>query len=103
MIIKNTNLIIGELESGKTRGICFPEIKKVINEEKNLFILDNKEEYYHRYEVDQSDRSLRSSFFLVSFRLSHVIDLLTFKYIQAGILSAIFSYINFFGKILENY
>ena len=48
MIIKNTNLIIGELESGKTRGICFPEIKKVINEEKNLFILDNKEEYYPR-------------------------------------------------------
>ena len=52
MIIKNTNLIIGELESGKTRGICFPEIKKVINEEKNLFILDNKEEYYPRFKEE---------------------------------------------------
>ena len=42
MKTKSTNLIIGELESGKTRGIMFPEVKSLIKEEKNLFIIDNK-------------------------------------------------------------
>ena len=49
MKTKSTNLIIGELESGKTRGIMFPEVKSLIKEEKNLFIIDNKEEYYPRF------------------------------------------------------
>lgn len=49
MISKSTNLIIGELESGKTRGIMFSEMKSLIKEEKNLFIIDNKEEYYPRF------------------------------------------------------
>ena len=49
MKTKSTNLIIGKLESGKTRGIMFPEVKSLIKEEKNLFIIDNKEEYYPRF------------------------------------------------------
>ncbi len=52
MITKNTNLIIGKVESGKTRGIMFPEMKKLIEEEKNLFIIDNKEEYYPRFKEE---------------------------------------------------
>jgi len=49
MISKNTNLIIGKPESGKTRGIMFPEVENLINEGKNLFVVDNKEEYYPRF------------------------------------------------------
>ncbi len=52
MKTKNTNLIIGKVESGKTRGIMFPEVKSLIKEEKNLFIIDNKEEYYPRFKSE---------------------------------------------------
>ncbi|MCI9280314.1 MAG: type IV secretory system conjugative DNA transfer family protein [Bacilli bacterium] len=46
---KITNLIIGKVESGKTRGICFKEVENLIQLGKNVFILDNKEEYYPRF------------------------------------------------------
>ena len=49
MNTKSTNLIIGKLESGKTRGIMFKEVEKLIEDEKSLFIVDNKEEYYPRF------------------------------------------------------
>lgn len=49
---KNTNLIIGKVESGKTRGVCFQEIETAIKDERNLFILDHKEEYYPRFKEE---------------------------------------------------
>lgn len=52
MKTKNTNLIIGKLESGKTKGIMFPEVGTLIKEETNLFIIDNKEEYYPRFKQE---------------------------------------------------
>lgn len=47
--MKNTNLIIGKKGIGKTTGIMFSEIKNLINENTNLLIIDNKEEYYKTY------------------------------------------------------
>ena len=47
--MKNTNLLIGKPDSGKTRGYMFSEMEKMIYENKNLFVIDNKEEYYPRF------------------------------------------------------
>ena len=46
--MKNTNLIIGKKGIGKT-SIMFDEIKKLIDNNDNLLIIDNKEEYYKTY------------------------------------------------------
>ena len=48
--MKNTNLLIGKPDSGKTRGYMFSEIEKMIHENKNFFVIDNKEEYYPRFQ-----------------------------------------------------
>lgn len=47
--MKNTNLILGKIGTGKTTGIMFNEVDKIIEREENLFIVDNKEEYYKTY------------------------------------------------------
>lgn len=47
--MKNKNLILGKISTGKTRNIMFPELEKLINKEKNVVIVDNKEEYYKTY------------------------------------------------------
>lgn len=44
--MKRTNLIIGKINSGKTRGILLNKVKESIDNNKNLLFLDNKEEYY---------------------------------------------------------
>ncbi len=48
--MNKTNLIIGKPDSGKTRGILFPIIEEGIKEEKNFFVIDNKEEYYNHFQ-----------------------------------------------------
>lgn len=48
--MERINLIIGKPESGKTRGIMFEEIQKEINQGKNFYFIDNKEEYYNRFQ-----------------------------------------------------
>ncbi|MDD6878853.1 MAG: type IV secretory system conjugative DNA transfer family protein [bacterium] len=47
--MKNTNLIIGKAESGKTRGILLKKVNDSIRENSNLLFIDNKKEYYRTY------------------------------------------------------
>ena len=44
-----TILLEGKTESGKTRGILFDEVEKMIAKEENLLILDSKAEYYNNF------------------------------------------------------
>lgn len=44
--MKDTNLIIGKKNTGKTRNILFKEINQLIRENDNLLIYDNRDEYY---------------------------------------------------------
>ncbi len=44
--MKNTNLIIGEVNTYKTTGVMFHEVLNSIKKGENLFILDNKDEYF---------------------------------------------------------
>ena len=54
-----TNLIIGKINSGKTRGILFNEFKKSIANKENLFILDEKEEYYKTFKKELDDNGYK--------------------------------------------
>lgn len=54
-----TNLIIGKINSGKTRGILFGELKKSITNKENLFILDEKEEYYKTFKKELDDNGYK--------------------------------------------
>lgn len=47
--MKETNLIIGKKNTGKTRGILFNKINEYIKQNENLMFLDTKEEYYNTY------------------------------------------------------
>ena len=47
--MKNTNLIIGKTNTGKTKGILFNEVNNMIENDENLLIVDNREEYYETY------------------------------------------------------
>ncbi len=47
----DTNLIIGKSGVGKTKKV-FEMVEKIIGEGENLFILDNKEEYYNKFYED---------------------------------------------------
>lgn len=55
--MKNTNLIIGEINTYKTIGVMFNEVLKSIKSEENLLILDNKEEYFGTFKemLDEKD------------------------------------------------
>lgn len=55
--MKKTNVIIGKVNTGKTTGIMFPEVRKAISNDESLLILDNKEEYYKTFkqQLDESD------------------------------------------------
>lgn len=44
--MKDTNLIIGKKNTGKTRNILFKEINQLIRQNDNLLIYDNRDEYY---------------------------------------------------------
>jgi len=54
--MNTTNLVIGKVETGKTRGICFQAIQDAIRNDKNLFILDNKQEYYPRFKQELEEK-----------------------------------------------
>lgn len=54
--MKNTNLILGSVGSGKTRGVMFDTLETLIQNDKNLFIIDNKEEYYPRFQKELAER-----------------------------------------------
>ncbi|MBE6157517.1 MAG: hypothetical protein E7160_01845 [Firmicutes bacterium] len=47
--MKNTNLLIGKISSGKTLGYMFNVVEEKIKNNENLLILDNKNEYYKRF------------------------------------------------------
>lgn len=78
---KKTNLIIGEVESGKTRKLGFSEVKKSIAENKNLFILDNKNEYYPRFKEELENKGYKT--YLINLReplKSNGINILKYPY-----------------------
>lgn len=50
-------LIEGDIASGKTANIMFPIVKKIIEEKKDLFILDPKEEYIRYLKKDLNDKN----------------------------------------------
>ena len=55
--MKNTNLIIGEVNTYKTTGIMFNEVINSIKNLENLLILDNKNEYFGTFksELDKNN------------------------------------------------
>lgn len=55
--MKNTNLIIGEVNTYKTTGVMFNEVINSINNGENLLILDNKNEYFGTFksELDKNN------------------------------------------------
>lgn len=57
--MKNKNLILGKISTGKTSNIMFPELEKLINEEKNIVIVDNKEEYYRTYMKELKEKQYK--------------------------------------------
>ena len=56
--MKNTNLIIGKKGIGKT-SVMFDEIKKLIENEENLLIIDNREEYYKTYGEELNNKGYK--------------------------------------------
>lgn len=53
--MKDTNLIIGKINTGKTRGILFNEVNKAINNNENLLIFNDRDEYYITYSKELKD------------------------------------------------
>ena len=55
--MKNTNLIIGEVNTYKTTGVVFKEVINSIKNGENLLILDNKNEYFGTFksELDKNN------------------------------------------------
>lgn len=55
--MKNTNLIIGEVNTYKTTGIMFNEVINSIKNLENLLVLDNKNEYFGTFksELDKNN------------------------------------------------
>ncbi len=47
--MKDTNLIIGKKNTGKTRNILFNEVKNSINNKENLCIFNTRDEYYRNF------------------------------------------------------
>lgn len=55
--MKNTNLIIGEVNTYKTTGVMFNEVINSIKNGENLLVLDNKNEYFSTFksELDKNN------------------------------------------------
>ena len=53
--MKNTNLIIGKANTGKTKGVLFNETKRLIENKESLFILDSRDEYYRTFGKELKD------------------------------------------------
>ena len=47
--MKDTNLIIGKKNTGKTRNVLFDEVEKAIDNEENLCIFNTRDEYYRTF------------------------------------------------------
>lgn len=47
--MKNTNLIIGKTNTGKTKGVLFNQVTKLIENSENIFIMDQRGEYYKTF------------------------------------------------------
>lgn len=47
--MKDTNLIIGKKNTGKTRNILFKEMNNLIENNENLLIYNNRDEYYRTF------------------------------------------------------
>lgn len=47
--MKDTNLIIGKKNTGKTKNVLFDEVKNAIANDENLFIYNDRDEYYRLF------------------------------------------------------
>lgn len=47
--MKDTNLIIGKKNTGKTKNVLFNEVRKAIANDENLFIYNDRDEYYKEF------------------------------------------------------
>lgn len=85
--MKNTNLILGKISSGKTKDIMFKEVNKLIQNNENLLIVDNKEEYYNNYMQELIDNGYKT--YVINFKDSTLSNgfnplLLPYKYYKNG-------------------
>lgn len=55
--MKDTNLIIGKKNTGKTTNILFNEVKDAINHDDNLFIYDDRDEYYKSFSKELKEKN----------------------------------------------
>lgn len=46
---KRNLIVAGDMATGKTTGVLFPLVDKMIEQNESLMILDSKEEYIHKY------------------------------------------------------
>lgn len=46
---KRNLIVAGDMATGKTTGVLFPLVDKMIDQNESLIILDSKEEYIHKY------------------------------------------------------
>lgn len=53
--MKDTNLIIGKINTGKTRGILFNEVNNAIKNNENLLIFNDRDEYHITYSKKLKD------------------------------------------------
>ena len=61
--MENTNLLVGKVSSGKTKGYMFHKVDEQINRGENLLILDNKREYYTRFKDKLDENGYRCFMF----------------------------------------
>lgn len=61
--MKNTNLIIGEINTYKTTGVMFKEVVNSIRNGENLLILDNKNEYFGTFKSELDKNSYNTLVF----------------------------------------
>lgn len=64
--MKNKNLILGKISTGKTSNIMFFELEELIKKEKNIIIVDNKEEYYKTYMKELKEKQYK--IYVVNFK-----------------------------------
>lgn len=64
--MKNTNLVYGKISSGKTTGFMFNNIEKIIDNNENFIVVDNKEEYYNNFMDDLIEKGYNT--YLINLR-----------------------------------
>ena len=58
--MKDTNLIIGKTNTGKTQGIMFNELKEIIKNEESFIVLDRREEYFETFGKELKDKGFNT-------------------------------------------